>query len=305
MTEPIEFAKLSGSGNDFICIDSRDGRFDELIDSPRRVGHFARALCHRSLGVGGDGLIFACDSEVGGLADVAARFFEPDGSETELCGNGTGCFVHWVIASGFVDDREIKVLTPAGVVLGRHTDGRFVRVCIPLPQDMHTDLDLSADGRPWRCDYVVCGVPHLIAYVDDVDAVDMPHLGPILRYHERFQPRGVNANFVQVLAPGEIAVRTWEFGVEGETQACGTGSASAAILAAIRFGWPRRFLNNQDPVLVHARSGDTLWVYFHRQDDGSIDDVCLETIVRRIYAGVLHPDLAREALTAPRPAAAP
>jgi diaminopimelate epimerase len=292
----IEFAKLSGSGNDHICLDNRDGRFDGLLADPRRVGRFARALCARSVGIGGDGLIFAVEPEIEGVADIGARFFESDGSEAELCGNGTGCLVRWVVDSGIADDGEISILTPAGVVLGRQMDDSYVRVCIPLPEDTRPDLEVTTGDRTWRCDFVVTGVPHLITWVDDVEAVDVAHWGRALRRHEQFQPRGVNANFVQVLEPGRLAVRTFEFGVEGETLACGTGAAAAAILSATRFDWPGDYFNSETPVLVRTRSGRILRVYFNRREDGRIDDVCLETVVLNVCRGTVHPDLADRAL---------
>ena len=99
MIDAIEFVKLSGSGNDFICLDNRDGRFDEILEAPDRVGHLARSLCSRGMGIGADGVIFACEPEIEGVSDIAARFFEADGSEAELCGNGTGCFLHWATAA--------------------------------------------------------------------------------------------------------------------------------------------------------------------------------------------------------------
>jgi diaminopimelate epimerase len=299
MSEPIEFAKLSGSGNDFVCIDNRDGRFDELLSSPERIGDFARLLCRRSMGVGADGVIFAGDSEVGDLADVAARFFEADGSEAELCGNGTACFTRWAFDSGFVTDTSLKILTPAGVVLAERGRDAYIVVCIPSPEQRLHDQEITVHGFPICFDYVVTGVPHLVMYVDDVGKIDMPHLGPAIRHHERFAPQGVNANFVQVLGEGEIAVRTWEYGVEGETLACGTGSASAAILAALRFDWPRAYRSHEKPVLVRARSGDVLRVYFRQDDDGNIDDVCLETVVRFLYRGTISEELAAAALHGP------
>ncbi|MCK4601068.1 MAG: diaminopimelate epimerase, partial [Phycisphaerae bacterium] len=219
MTGEIEFAKLSGSGNDFVCIDNRKGKWDEVLSDGERIGCFARALCCRGMGVGADGIIFACEPEIEGVADIAARFFEADGSEAELCGNGTGCFIHWVTASGWVDDGESKILTPAGVVRGQNSDGEYVRVCIPTPEDMRRDRELSVDGSQIRYDFVITGVPHVIVYVDDVEMVDVAHLGAALRHHERFKPRGANVNFVQVLSEGNLAVRTFEFGVEGETLA--------------------------------------------------------------------------------------
>jgi len=297
MIEAVNFAKLSGSGNDFVCIDNRDGRYDELVGDPGRAGHFARCLCHRGLGIGADGVIFAGRPDVEGVADIAARFFEADGSEAELCGNGTGCFVHWAATSGWVGSGDTRVLTSAGVVVGSNSDGQYVRVCIPSPEDIRRDLDLLAGDRLWRYDYAVTGVPHVVTYVDDVDAVDLPHWGPAIRHHPDFQPRGANANFVQLIREGQIALRTWEFGVEAETLACGTGSAAAAILSAIHYDWPAPYRTRREPVLVRARSGDILRIYFASHPDGRIDDVCLETIVRFLCFGSLHPDLQQIALT--------
>jgi diaminopimelate epimerase len=296
MTDAIEFAKLSGSGNDFICLDNRDGRFDDLLARPEAVGHFARLLCRRSLGIGADGVVFAGRPEIEGVADVSARFFEADGSEANLCGNGTACFTRWVIAGGFVPDCEVRILTPAGVVLAQNCDARYVRVCIPTPEDLQPDVEVTVRGLPMWCDYVVVGVPHVVVYVDDLAATDVATLGPALRHHARFQPRGVNANFVQVLAPGELAIRTWEFGVEGETLACGTGSASAAILAALRFDWPAEYFAGEESVRLRTRGGDVLRVSFVRQDGGTIDDVCLETTVRFLFRGSLTRELAAAAL---------
>jgi len=298
-TEPIPFWKLSASGNDFICIDNRDGRFDALLATPAKVGHFARTLCQRGHGVGADGVIFACRSEVGEQADLGARFIEADGSECELCGNGTGCFTHYVISSGLVPDREIKILTPVGVVLGQHANGRYVRVCIPSPEDTRCDLSLAVEEETFDCDYTVVGIPHLVTYVEDIAAVDVARWGRSLRHHPTFQPRGVNVNFVQVLAAGEIAIRTYEYGVEAETLSCGTGSSAAAILATLRFDWPADIRRGDRPVLVHAKGGDVLRVFLAVGDDERVEDVCLETVVRRTLHGSLHPYFAAEALNPP------
>ncbi len=301
MISAIEFTKLSGSGNDFLCIDNRDGRFDDIIKSPARAGHFARTLCRRGLGVGADGIVFACESEVEDFAHIAARFLETDGSEALLCGNGTACFIHWATRHGIVPDGEVKILTPAGVVRGQDLDGDYIRVCIPIPHDIRTDLSLIVDGRVLNCDHIVAGVPHLVTYVDDIRREDIATLGPLLRHHEYFaQPPGVNANFVQQIAPGEIAIRTYEFGVEAETLACGTGSAAAAILSGKRFNWPAEFTTGKAPVIVHAPSGDILRVYYILARDGSVTDPCLETIVRCTYTGVLCDDLAATALADPK-----
>lgn len=300
MTRPIKLWKLSGSGNDFILLDSRDGTFDDVLGSLERAAHFARTLCHRRTGVGADGIIFAATPEDDQAADLGAVFMETDGTRTSLCGNGTACFVHWVISQRIVPDGEVKILTSAGVVLGRNLDNGYVRVCIPLPEQIQMGLELEVGGEAISCDYILTGVGHVVTYVDDIDLAEVQSVGPAIRHHRHFhQPRGVNANFVQVIDEGEIALRTYEYGVEGETLACGTGSAAAAILAAKRFGWSADYTSGDKPVLIRARSGDVLRVYFAEADDGSINDLCLETIVRCSFWGELCIDLAELATNVP------
>jgi diaminopimelate epimerase len=315
MTDCITFAKLSGSGNDFVCIDNRDGRFDPLLAEPDRVGQLARRLCRRGISVGADGVIFAVEPEIDGVSDIGARFFEADGSEAELCGNGTGCFVRWVCEKDWAHPckPDLRVLTPAGVVRGRIVDNGFVRVCIPLPEQVTPDQLLTTGGCTIEYDFAITGVPHVVTYVDNIDEADVHRLGKAIRHHEQFQPRGANANFVQVLGEGKIAIRTWEFGVEGETMACGTGTSAAAILAARRFGWPREYTDGTKPIEALARSGDSLRVWVSIDDAGQVVDLCLETFVRYVMEGQLHPELAlaavepdaAEAVSPPRSTAAP
>jgi diaminopimelate epimerase len=244
--------------------------------------------------------VFALRTEVPEHSDVLARFLEADGSEAELCGNGTACFVRWILGSRKPCEPELRVLTSAGVVRGRNADGLYVRVCIPLPESIQMDMHLSPGNMPMVCDFAVTGVPHVVKYVEDLDAVDVDRVGRQIRHHERFQPRGANANFVQILGEGEIAIRTFEFGVEAETLACGTGSASAAVLAAKRQGWREEYFRAEKPVLVHARSGDVLRIYFEADQDGTVTDLCLETVVRCVCEGTLHPELADKALNGVR-----
>jgi len=293
--ESIPFWKLTAAGNDFVCFDNRDGRFDRLIVDTAAGGHFARTVCRRNYGVGADGVIFACLPETPDTADFGASHFESDGSPCELCGNGSACFTRFVIDEGFVPDRDIRFLTPAGVVRGRRAGGQYIRVCIPSPEDHKLGMQLDLGNAQLDCDYVVTGVPHVVTYVDDLASTDVANLGFALRHHEAFRPRGVNANFVQVLGEGEIAVRTFEFGVEGETLSCGTGSAAAAILATLRFGWDGGIRSHEKPVLIHSRSGEILRVYFIA-DGQQVTEACLETVVRRIMHGRLNKEFAAGAL---------
>jgi diaminopimelate epimerase len=296
--EAIHFWKLSAAGNDFVCIDARSGCVDEVLRDPKKSSALARALCDRHFGIGADGVFFATTPEVEGIADIAALHYEADGSECELCGNGTGCFTYWVSMTDVVPNHrheEVHILTPAGVVRGCNLDDEYVRVCIPSPQDRQTDLRLQAAGREFACDYVVTGIPHVITYVADVDKTDVDPWGYALRHHPHFQPRGANANFVQVLGEGEIALRTWEFGVEAETLACGTGSAASAMMTALREGWGNGMITGDRPILVHTRGGYTLRVYFTVTDGGRIEDCCLETPVYMTFIGSLNPDYVRKA----------
>ena len=296
MKRTIEFAKLSGSGNDHICVDNLDGRFDRLLASPERVGHFVRTLCQRGLGVGADGLIFATRPKNAAEADVAARHFDPDGTEPELCGNGSACLARWAMENRWAPGREVRIETPSGIVRGRRDAAGYIRVCIPEPHGLRRGIRLAAAGRRWTLDYAVTGTPHAVAYVDDVEAVDVARWGPAIRRHHRFAPQGANVSFAQVLGVGSLAVRTFEFGVEAETLACGTGCATAALLAALRFRWSRDYLAEGEPVRIRVRSGDILKVYLLLDEDGAIVKVCLGTIVRGLYTGRLHPELAARAL---------
>ena len=298
MHRPVEFSKLSGSGNDFICIDNRDGSFDELLADRAATVRLARTLCRRGLSVGADGIIFASPSEVGDLADVMARFVEADGSEAELCGNGTACFTRWILDLGWPGSGELRILTGAGVVRGSRTESDYIKVCIPFLVDRLRDQELFVCGRKCTYDYAVTGVPHVVTYVKDIDAVNVAELGPGWRHHPHFAPRGVNANFVEHVGEGRIAIRTFEFGVEAETFACGTGSATAAYFAARRFGWPQEYLRGQRPILVTARSGDLLKVWITVDDRGEISDLCLETVVRYVYRGQLDAQMQELALGA-------
>lgn len=291
----LEFWKLSGSGNDFICIDNRDEQLDALLGDPITASYFTKTLCARGHGIGADGVIVASHSEVKAFADLGARFFEADGSECELCGNGTACFIRFAIDAGLAPDCQLKILTPAGVVLASTKTDGYIRVCIPSPKDQHRNLEISTDGKTFLCDFVITGVPHLVTYVEDIDSVDVERWGKALRNHHDFAPRGVNVNFVQIVKKGTIAVRTFEFGVEAETLACGTGSSAAAIMSTLRNGWDGELAAGKKPVLVKTRGGDTLRIYFSVACNNEITDVCLETLVRPVTHGFISEDFLKEA----------
>ena len=291
----ITFTKMTAAGNDFICLDNSDAAFSELIRSEHWPG-FVRSLCRRGLSIGADGVIVACERGGSGGVDIIARFLEPDGSEADLCGNGTACFTYWIVGKGLVTGPEVTILTAAGIARGRIVDAEQGRVlvCVPDPRDLRMGLELNVKGETWQVDCLDTGVPHAVTFVDSLEHLDVYHWGPGIRYHERFQPGGINANFVKVLSEGHIAIRTYEFGVEDETLACGTGSAASAIITCLRHGWPARYGTGDEPVLVDVRGGETLRIWFTSHEDGRITDVCLETRARAVYDGAVRSEYMAE-----------
>lgn len=283
------FTKVNAGGNDFICVDNTDGGYDQFILSDQ-FSQFLINICKRGLGVGADGLIFA-EKPQSDEANIRARFFEPDGTEVELCGNGTACFIEWVISKNLAKGPEIAIETAAGITFGKQREDGSTSVCIPDPFDYRPDQRLCFPNCTWSVDYIVTGTGHAIAHVEHLETMDVAHWGKAIRHHESFD-RPVNCNFVKILSEGHIAVRTFEFGVEAETLACGTGSASAAMLTARRENWDNKYLSGAEPVLVDVRGGVTMkvWLNYDPIDD-RFHDVCLATYPHQIYSGELLNDL--------------
>lgn len=244
------FTKMNGAGNDFVLADNRDGRWRF------EAGQVAR-LCHRQRGIGADGLILLvpCTS---GRADWAWEFFNSDGSRAEMCGNGARCFARFVQRLTGVRDR-LTFETAAGVITATF-QGERVTVNLTDPRDLRLHQSLEAAGARLTVHSLDTGVPHAVVFVPEAEAVPVQNWGAALRHHPHFAPRGTNVNFVQVLGPGRIRVRTYERGVESETLACGTGVTAAALLAA-------RLHDFAPPVEVRVQGGDILAVDFVRTGD--------------------------------------
>ncbi len=208
----IPFAKYHGAGNDFILIDSRE--FTSQVD----FFSLARSLCDRRLGIGADGLILLCSSSI---ADCKMRIFNADGSEPTMCGNGIRCLFDYIDS-----EKPLAIETLSGVLKCRRIEGK---VCVNLgaPKILHWPIELP-QGTAFVVD---TGVPHAVLFVDDLENKNIVQEGATVRFNPQFAPTGVNANFVTVKSPNQIAIRTYERGVEGETLACGTGAAAAAYVA--------------------------------------------------------------------------
>ena len=297
LPDKIHFSKLNSAGNDFICLDNTTGRFARLFEDSRATSVFARFLCRRGLAVGADGLIVANQVDDGNSATIVARFLEPDGSEARLCGNGAACFAYWSISENLVPGPEVTMITRAGTAQGRliaENSPTETRVCIPKPTNIEPDIRLETEGRTWILTKVDIGVPHAIAYVEDLENMEVNHWGALIRHHPRFQPHGVNANFVQLGEPGKLAIRTFEFGVENETLACGTGSAAAAIVSCLQKRWGEFYHDCEKSVEVLTRGGDRLKIWFTVENQREVDNVCMESHVRPVYQATLRPEFHRE-----------
>ena len=249
----LHFTKMNGAGNDFVMVDNRDGK------SALTGAQIAR-LCDRHRGIGADGLLAVEPAQNG--ADFRMRYYNADGGEAEMCGNGARCFGRFAQRiSGQAGD--ISFETQAGVITAKFL-GALVQIQMSKPHSLRLNDKLHADGETHFVHSVNTGVPHAVVFVEDLEGTDVRHLGHALRYHEHFAPKGTNANFVRQRAADTIAIRTYERGVEDETLACGTGMVACALIFHERTGAP-------SPVQVQVRGGETLRIGFTKTGDGYLD----------------------------------
>jgi diaminopimelate epimerase len=263
----IDFAKMNGAGNDFVFIDNR------LRQIQLQPAHVVR-LCDRHKGVGADGVILLTPC-LSGRADWAWDFYNSDGGSAEMCGNGARCFARFVRRLTGVKG-PLSFETRAGVITARFQEGG-VTVNLTPPKDLRLRQQVPLSTGPAEIHSLNTGVPHAVLFVPDADQAMVLPLGAEIRNHPHFAPRGTNVNFVQVLGPGQIRVRTYERGVEGETLACGTGVTASALITAELRGFP-------SPIRVQVQSGDTLEISFER-DDGQFNNVGLSGPAEFVFEG--------------------
>lgn len=225
---------MQGIGNDFVMVDAIRHPLP-----PEQLPEISRMVNDRRFGIGGDGLILL---EQGGKAPFRMRMFNPDGSESEMCGNGIRCLAKLAREAGHTDATEIPVETGAGtLVLHIEADGQ-VRVDMGLarftqgetgmtgdPAARFVDEPLTASLPGLRGTAVSMGNPHLVIFVPDAKLIELERLGPELEHYKKF-PNRVNVHFVQVLDSKTLLQRTWERGA-GVTLACGTGACAVGAAA--------------------------------------------------------------------------
>ena len=243
---------MNGAGNDFVVLDNRK-------NSLSLEGRDIARLCDRHRGVGADGLLAVEPAE--GSADFRMRYYNSDGGEAEMCGNGARCFARFAARLMGSHPDTISFETQAGLITAV-LEGELVTLEMGRPQDHRDPQSLTLGDSSHQVHFINTGVPHAVVFVSEVEKIDVQILGSALRWHTAFSPKGTNANFAQVIAPDTLLLRTYERGVEGETLACGTGVCATALLHAVETG-------AESPIHVKVRGGDTLRVDFQKNPDGS------------------------------------
>lgn len=208
----IQFFKYQGTGNDFVIIDNRDGKYNSLTSEQ------VNFLCDRRFGIGADGLMLL--NTLTGY-DFEMKYYNSDGKESSMCGNGGRCLVKFAYDCGIqktnykflaVDGDHEATIQPDGLVALKMNDVGEVK-------NDHDNFILNT------------GSPHYVKLTDDVMHLDVYKKGKEIRYSKPFEKEGINVNFVeQTEAPDKIIVRTYERGVEDETYSCGTGVTAAALV---------------------------------------------------------------------------
>jgi len=264
----LEFTKMSGAGNDFILFDNREGR---IVLTPEKIAR----LCHRQFGIGADGLMLLVPAQTA-TADWAWQFYNSDGSDAEMCGNGARCFARYIQKTTGWSLPTVRFETIAGVI---HAEfhGERVTVGLTTPHGLRLEEAVTTADGEIQVSSLNTGVPHAVVFVADADQAMVQQRGAELRWHPHFQPRGTNVNFVQVLGTDHIRVRTYERGVEGETLACGTGVTAGALVSS-------RIRGFRSPVRVQVQGGDELAVSF-REEDGQFHDVRLNGPATFVFEG--------------------
>jgi len=265
----LQFTKMNGAGNDFVMIDNRTGNVQLRPEQIVRI-------CDRHRGVGADGILLLEKAKDG--ADFRMRYYNRDGGEAEMCGNGARCFARF--AHKFAGaPKKLTFQTPAGVIAAElHRE--LVTLRMSDPKELRLSIKLVIDGKKEIVHSINTGVPHAIIPVPKVSDVDVRGRGKKLRHHKIFSPKGVNVNFMEKRGARKIAIRTYERGVEEETLACGTGVvASALIFAATE--------KASGPISVIVRSGSELTVDF-RSDHDQFGNVTLTGPAEFVFEGAVE-----------------
>ncbi len=277
---PIEFMKMHGSGNDFVVIDNRAG-----VLGATDLHAFSELVTRRATSIGADGVVLIEDPVETGC-DFHWRYFNSDGSEGEMCGNGAMCGARFAELTGAAGP-DMAFSTMSGIVRARvdRATGQ-VELAMPDTGAVEPKRTVKVDGTSYELIPIQVGVPHCVLYVDDADAfgdrAELERVGLAIRQSDAFMPAGTNVNVVSPLGANRLRMRTYERGVEAETLACGTGAVASAVVSAT-LGMAT------SPVKIIASSGMPLVASFDLGENGA-RTVALRGQTRIVMTGSIRPD---------------
>jgi diaminopimelate epimerase len=222
----IPFFKMQGCGNDFVFVDNRELGFD-----PADMPELVMPVCRKAFGVGADGMMFFDHAPAGSGLHYIWHFFNADGSRAEMCGNGSRCAARLAWMLGIAPASHVFGTDAGPIEAEVDPDSNQVTVLLTTPKDLRLNLTVEIEQQAFPLHFVNTGVPHAVAIVDHLEAVEVWKFGRAVRFHQFFAPAGTNVNFVAVEGPGQLSLRTYERGVEDETYACGTGAVASAVIA--------------------------------------------------------------------------
>lgn len=272
----LPFSKMNGAGNDFVMVDNRALEF---AWTPSLVAR----LCDRHRGIGADGLL-AVEPPPDSSVDFTMRYFNSDGGEAEMCGNGARCFARYAATLMGTQPEKISFQTPAGRIGAHLLEDGTVELAMSEPHSFAEPVELSLESSalsPLTVHFLNTGVPHAVVFLDSPEALETARVdvvGRALREHPHFAPAGTNVNFVAATGLGHLRLRTYERGVETETLACGTGVVASALLHHLHTACP-------SPIRVQVRGGDTLTVRFTPESNGKFHGVHLRGPAEVIFHG--------------------
>lgn len=236
--QTIQFTKMHGAGNDYVYVDCTKTTLQD-------AGNVAKFISDRHFGIGSDGLVLICSSDV---ADFRMEMYNADGSQAEMCGNATRCIGKFVYDRGLTDKTTVTLETLAGIkILELNVEnGEVQSVCVDMGEPIlePKNIPIASDkdrfiletmtvcGKEYKVTGVSMGNPHAVTVINDTDSLEIEKIGPHFENHTLF-PRRINTEFAQVVDRNTIKMRVWERGA-GETLACGTGAC--ATLVALNLG---------------------------------------------------------------------
>jgi len=256
----IEFRKYQGTGNDFVVLDNRSGIYSSLNQDNIAL------LCHRRFGIGADGLMMLQHHEG---YDFEMKYFNADGAEGSMCGNGGRCIVQFAKDLHLIKQKTYFIASDGP----HHADINDAGIIELQMKDV--------DGIEKRNDISILntGSPHYVQPVTGLDQLDVESKGKAIRYNQEFRDSGININFIEHTNDG-IKIRTYERGVEAETLSCGTGATAAALSVAE---------NNALQQFIHVHTmGGLLQIKFVKTGDSQFRNIWLCGPAKHVFNGIIH-----------------